>query len=187
MIEQQRHQRRRAEGAHPCRLRVVADHSRQVPSRACRSARRKSPSSCRETSKETPPASTTALRPILFLVPRGAPPTAFEARKREAENLRARFQSCDEGLRLAMALPDVAVRETISRQSVRSRPAAARRAQQHAGRPADAARDVRSQGVETFAVCQQDAGGRRRDRRASARLRDDDVSGALSGASRRST
>lgn len=57
------------------------------------------------------------LRPILFLVPRGASPAAFEARKREAENLRARFQSCNEGLRLAMGLPDVAVREAITRQS----------------------------------------------------------------------
>ena len=38
-----RSERRSAEGAHPCRFRLVADHSRQVPSRACRSARRKSP------------------------------------------------------------------------------------------------------------------------------------------------
>src|SRR5437764_2200917 len=47
------------------------------------------------------------LRPVLFLVPRGAAPTAFEARKKDAEALRARFQSCDEGLRSALALPDV--------------------------------------------------------------------------------
>lgn len=57
------------------------------------------------------------LRPILFIVPRGAPATAFEARKREAEGLRTRFQSCEEGLRLATALPDVAIRESISRVS----------------------------------------------------------------------
>src|SRR5207247_1112786 len=57
------------------------------------------------------------LRPILFLVPRGSAPAAYETRKREAENLRARFQNCAEGLRLAMGLPDVAVREVIARQS----------------------------------------------------------------------
>ena len=39
----------------------------------------------------------------------------------------------------AMALPDVAVRETITRQSADLGAAAARRAQQHAGRPADPA------------------------------------------------
>src|SRR5947209_15819253 len=57
------------------------------------------------------------LRPVLFLVPRGAAPPAFEARKKDADAFRARFQSCEEGLRSAMALPDVAVRETITRQS----------------------------------------------------------------------
>ena len=57
------------------------------------------------------------LRPILLLVPRGSSLAVFDARKKEAENLRARFQSCNEGLRLAMALPDVAVREAITRQS----------------------------------------------------------------------
>ena len=101
-------------------------------------------------------------------MPRGAAPTAFEARKREAEALRARFQSCDEGLRLAMTLPDVAVRETITRQSADLGAAAARRPQQHAGRPPDAAgRDAaRRRGVRGV---QQGTGGRRRHARASAR------------------
>ena len=118
--------------------------------------------------KQEPTGYEYSLRPILFLVPRGAAHRRLEARKREAENLRARFQSCDEGLRLAMGLPDVAVRETITRQSVRSRPAAARRAQQHAGRPADAAgRDLA--GRRAVRRLQQDRGERRRDPRPSAR------------------
>ena len=41
-----------------------------------------------------------SLRPILLLVPRGAGASAMEARKREADNLRTRFQGCNEGLRL---------------------------------------------------------------------------------------
>lgn len=94
------------------------------------------------------------LRPILFLVPRGSPPGNYEARKREAENLRARFQNCSEGLRLAMGLPDVAVRDTISRQSVDL-------GQQQrdvlnntpVGRLTPP--ETTSQGVETFAVCQK--------------------------------
>lgn len=55
------------------------------------------------------------LRPVLFIVPRGAPAGAFEARRREAEALRARFQSCEEGLRLARGLRDTAVRATVRR------------------------------------------------------------------------
>ena len=40
-----------------------------------------------------PPASYDyTLRPILFVVPRGSPPAAFEARAKEAEALRAQFQ-----------------------------------------------------------------------------------------------
>ena len=67
--------------------------------------------------KEDPTDYEYSLRPILLLVPRGAGATAVEARKREADTLRTRFQSCNEGLRLAMAMPDVAVRETIKRQA----------------------------------------------------------------------
>ena len=89
-------------------------------------------------------------------MPRGSAPAAYEARKREAENLRARFQNCGEGLRLAMGLPDVAVRETISRQSVDL-------GQQQrdvlnntpVGRLTPP--EVTLQGVETFAVCQKNA------------------------------
>ena len=93
-----------------------------------------------------------SLRPILLLVPRGSGATAIEARKREADNLRARFQSCNEGLRLAMALPDVAVRETIKRQA-----SDLGQQQREALNNTPVGRltppDVSTQGVELFAVC----------------------------------
>jgi peptidyl-prolyl cis-trans isomerase SurA len=57
------------------------------------------------------------LRPILLLVPTGSPEGFIEARRRDAESLRARFQSCDEGLAFARALKDVAVREQVIRSS----------------------------------------------------------------------
>ena len=41
------------------------------------------------------------LRPILFVVPRGSPPAATEARVKEAEALRSRFQSCEQGIPMA--------------------------------------------------------------------------------------
>jgi peptidyl-prolyl cis-trans isomerase SurA len=57
------------------------------------------------------------LRPILFLIPPGSPEGFIDTRRRDAESLRARFQGCDEGLALARALKDVAVREQVVRSS----------------------------------------------------------------------
>ena len=104
----------------------------------------------------TPPQEPTnyeyKLRPVLFLVPRGAAPPAFEARKKDAEALRTRFQSCEEGLRVAMALPDVAVRDTITRQSADLGEAQRKVLNDTAvGRLTPP--DFTPQGVEVFAVC----------------------------------
>ena len=63
------------------------------------------------------------LRPILFVVGRGASPEAIEARKKEAEALRSQFDSCDTGIRYARSLRDVAVREPILKSSSELAPA----------------------------------------------------------------
>jgi len=57
------------------------------------------------------------LRPILFVVARGAPESLAETRKREAEAFRNRVQSCDEAISYARAMRDVVVREQIHRNS----------------------------------------------------------------------
>lgn len=57
------------------------------------------------------------LRPVVFIVPRGSSAADLEQKRREADALRARFTSCDEGIRLARGLRDVAVREPIVRSS----------------------------------------------------------------------
>jgi peptidyl-prolyl cis-trans isomerase SurA len=57
------------------------------------------------------------LRPILLLVPAGSSEAFIEARRRDAETLRARFQGCEEGIAFARALRDVAVREQVIRSS----------------------------------------------------------------------
>ncbi len=54
------------------------------------------------------------LYPITLVAERGA---ALESRRREAENLRERFQSCADGLKLARALRGVVVREPVQRSS----------------------------------------------------------------------
>jgi len=95
-----------------------------------------------------------SLRPILFLVPRGAAPGTYEARKKEAENLRGRFQTCNEGLRQAMTLPDVVVREAITRQST-DLPQAQRDLLNNTPVGRLTPPDVTAQGVEVFAVCRK--------------------------------
>jgi peptidyl-prolyl cis-trans isomerase SurA len=57
------------------------------------------------------------MRPVVFIVPRGSADAVIEARKREAETLRARFANCTDGIAFARALPDVAVRDQVSKYS----------------------------------------------------------------------
>jgi peptidyl-prolyl cis-trans isomerase SurA len=57
------------------------------------------------------------LYPVMILVPPGSSAAVVDAKRREAENLRGRFVTCQEGLPFARALRDVAVREPISRSS----------------------------------------------------------------------
>jgi peptidyl-prolyl cis-trans isomerase SurA len=57
------------------------------------------------------------LRPIVLVVQRGSASAAYEARKRDADALRARFQTCNEGISFARALKEVAVRDQVTRFS----------------------------------------------------------------------
>jgi peptidyl-prolyl cis-trans isomerase SurA len=51
------------------------------------------------------------LQQIVFVVPNGSPPAAFDQRRREAEAFRQRFQGCDNSLTQAKALNGVVVKE----------------------------------------------------------------------------
>lgn len=57
------------------------------------------------------------LRPILMVVPRGAPDAAYQARKHDAELLRGRFSDCTSGVSFAQGLPEVAVRDVVYKSS----------------------------------------------------------------------
>jgi peptidyl-prolyl cis-trans isomerase SurA len=92
------------------------------------------------------------LRPILFVVPPGSPPAAFEARAKEAEALRTRFQSCEEGIALARGIRYVAVRAQVVRGSA-DLPVPLREvlAKTELGRLT--APEATQQGVEVYALC----------------------------------
>ena len=63
------------------------------------------------------------VRPIVLIVARGAPDSAYEARKRDADALRGRFANCTDGIPFARGLPEVAVRDPINKSSADLPPA----------------------------------------------------------------
>jgi peptidyl-prolyl cis-trans isomerase SurA len=96
------------------------------------------------------------LRPILFLVPPGSTAAVFEDRKKEAEGLRNRFRSCDDGLPFARALNDVAVRDQIIRSSS-DVPPDLRKGLDSVPVGQLTAPEITTLGIEMFAVCAKDA------------------------------
>jgi peptidyl-prolyl cis-trans isomerase SurA len=92
------------------------------------------------------------LNPILFLVPPGSAPTVAEGRRKEADALRARFKSCEEGLAAARAMRDVTVRTQIKKNSG-DIPAEYRKILDAIPIGQLTAPEVTRHGVELFAVC----------------------------------
>jgi peptidyl-prolyl cis-trans isomerase SurA len=94
------------------------------------------------------------LYPITFVVPRGSPANMVEARKREADSLRQRFQSCSTGLSFARALREVVVRAPIRRNSADLSPALREiLAKVEVGRVTPP--EITEGGVEVFALCER--------------------------------
>jgi peptidyl-prolyl cis-trans isomerase SurA len=67
--------------------------------------------------RETGKAMQYTLRQFVFVVPRGSPATAHTARAREADALRARFTSCEEGVQLAREFREVVIKDAVVRIS----------------------------------------------------------------------
>lgn len=94
------------------------------------------------------------LYPITFVLPRNSPPAMFEARKKEAEMLRARFQDCESGLKFARALREVVVRTPIRRNSADLSPQLREGlAKVEIGKVTPP--EQTSGGVEVFALCEK--------------------------------
>ena len=92
------------------------------------------------------------LYPITIVIGRGLTEGTIEAKRREAENLRSRFLTCNEGLPLARALRDVAVREPINRSSSDLAPQLRELlGSMEVGRLT--APEVTEQGLQMFALC----------------------------------
>ncbi len=94
------------------------------------------------------------LRPILFVVPNGSASQVYDAKRREAEALRARFLNCKDGLAFARALREVAIRDEVVKNSSEL-PSAVRKtlAETAIGRLTPP--EVTKNGIEVFAVCEK--------------------------------
>jgi peptidyl-prolyl cis-trans isomerase SurA len=92
------------------------------------------------------------LRPILFVVPRGSPPAAFEARKKEAEAFRTQSQSCEQSIANARALRFVAVRPPVVKSSAEL-PPSLREVLEKTELGRLTAPEVTQQGIEVYALC----------------------------------
>jgi peptidyl-prolyl cis-trans isomerase SurA len=92
------------------------------------------------------------MRPIIMVVPHGSPDSAYEARKKDADALRARFSDCGTGISFARALAEVAVRDPVNKSSADLPPALRDILDKtdvgHLTPP-----EQTSEGVQMFAVC----------------------------------
>ncbi|HYZ48139.1 MAG TPA: hypothetical protein VE567_04520, partial [Sphingomonas sp.] len=57
------------------------------------------------------------MQPIVLIVPRGSAPSAIEVRKKEAEVLRERVQSCEEANSYFKSMQNAAIREIVVKTS----------------------------------------------------------------------
>jgi len=104
--------------------------------------------------KETSASNIYTLYPITLVAPTGTPEGA---RREEAENLRSRFSSCDEGLKLARVLRGVVVRDAIKRGSADLAPQLREGLDKmEVGRLTPP--EVTPQGIQMFALCDRKEG-----------------------------
>ncbi len=92
------------------------------------------------------------VRPIVLIVPRGSPSSTIEARRKEAELLRSRIQSCDEAQSLFRSMRDAAIRDQLTKTSA-DLPPALRELLDKTPIGRLTPPEVTKQGVEMVALC----------------------------------
>jgi peptidyl-prolyl cis-trans isomerase SurA len=92
------------------------------------------------------------MRPIVLIVPRGAPAAAMEVRRKEAEALRGRVQTCDDASALFKSMQNAAIRDPVVKTSA-DLPAPLRDVLDKTPIGHLTAPEVTKQGVEMVALC----------------------------------
>jgi peptidyl-prolyl cis-trans isomerase SurA len=95
------------------------------------------------------------MQPIVLIVPRGSAPEVTEARKKEAEALRARIQTCTEANAFFKSMQNAAIRESVTKTSADIPPSLREILD---GTPIGhlTPPEVTKQGVEMVALCARD-------------------------------
>jgi peptidyl-prolyl cis-trans isomerase SurA len=92
------------------------------------------------------------MQPIVLIVPRGATPAAIELRRKEAETLRARVQTCDEANAYFKSMQNAAIREIVTKTSA-DIPASIREGLDKTPIGHLTAPEETKQGIEMVALC----------------------------------
>lgn len=92
------------------------------------------------------------MQPIVLIVPRGSSPAAIELRRKDAETLRARVQTCDEANSFFKSMQNAAIREAVTRTSA-DLPPVLRQVLDNTPIGHLTPPEVTKQGVEMVALC----------------------------------
>ncbi|RTL52794.1 MAG: peptidylprolyl isomerase [Bradyrhizobiaceae bacterium] len=92
------------------------------------------------------------VRPVVLFVPKGSPPSAVEQRRKEAEILRSKIQSCDEAEGYFRAMRDGTIRDLIVKTSA-DLPGAYRETLDKTQIGRMTAPEVTKQGIEMVVLC----------------------------------
>ncbi len=92
------------------------------------------------------------MQPIILIVPKGAAPAAIESRKKEADALRERVQSCEAANSYFKSMPNAAIRDVVTRTSA-DLPGPLRELLDKTPIGHLTAPEITKQGVEMVALC----------------------------------
>ena len=92
------------------------------------------------------------LQPVVLIVPRGSAPAAVETRRKEAEALRSRVQTCEEANALFKSMQNAAIRDVVTKTSA-DIPAVLREVLDKTPIGHLTAPEQTKQGVEMVALC----------------------------------
>jgi len=92
------------------------------------------------------------MRPVVLIVPRGAPAAAMETRRKEAEALRARVQTCEDANALFRSMQNATIRDTVVKTSA-DLPAPLRELLDKTPIGHLTAPETTKQGIEMVALC----------------------------------
>ena len=127
--------------------------SLQVGEKEVNAAARTTPETKEEKSDQTETESFEyKMQPIVLIVPKGSSPATVEMRRKEAETLRGRIQTCDEANSMFKSMQNAAIRDAVVKTSA-DMPPALREVLDKTPIGHLTAPEVTKQGVEMVALC----------------------------------